>query len=596
MHCGGAWALDYINVTPVGSQFPEWDGGPTELEFADINADGHSDLLSIGDHGSPYINTNQHGVIVYFSDGAGGWSIHMEGNFGYGGIAIGDVNNDGSLDVGYGMHHNYSGSDFGDQLIEVALGDGSGTAWIPWDDGLATNGEDWGMFATDFADFDNDGDLDLASGSFGCCNGVHVYRNNGDGSWTQTWARTGGNSRSQLCCGDVNADGFPDIAAGYQNGTIFLGDGSGSFMQADTGLPSAGTVGFEGVALGDVDGDGCADLSFTRSGGVYVYLWREDHWIDSSTGLPPSGGYDITQLWDMNLDGWVDVVAAGSGTCSIWLGDGAGSWADGGGFYHGPADGTEAMRVGGDLDHNGYPDIALVQEEGSWPNTRNYLRVYQEATLPATRLAALQFPRGNESFYIGSVQTIRWSTAHVGDTPATIDLDYSPAGPGGPWSAIASGLSDSGHFQWTLPGPISLQACVKVTLHQGGEDAEAISRAFQVMSADPQALTPDACSTHWSTPGLRVSPNPSSGTFALRISHQGFGQVERADRGAFWTLMIHEPTGRLVRRMHVPTAITTSWDCCDAFGRRLPPGIYLARLTSADGSRVGRTQHLVLVR
>ena len=100
-----ARALDYVDSSPSGAQFPQWDGGDTGLCFADIDSDGNVDLLSIGDHGSPYINTDQHGIMVYFGDGAGGWSIHMEGNFGYGGIAVGDVNNDGLLDVGYGMHH-----------------------------------------------------------------------------------------------------------------------------------------------------------------------------------------------------------------------------------------------------------------------------------------------------------------------------------------------------------------------------------------------------------------------------------------------------------------------------------------------------------
>ena len=103
-------------------------------------------------------------------------------------------NNDGNIDIGYGMHHNYSATDFGDQLLEVALGDGSGEKWTPWDDGLATNGETWGMFATDFADVDNDGDLDIGSISFGCCAGVHVYLNQDDGSWTISFGFIGGNS------------------------------------------------------------------------------------------------------------------------------------------------------------------------------------------------------------------------------------------------------------------------------------------------------------------------------------------------------------------------------------------------------------------
>jgi hypothetical protein len=382
-----AHALSYLDVSPSGAQFPAWDGGDTELEFADVDGDGHVDFLSIGDHGSPYVNTVEHGIMCYFGDGAGGWSIHQEGDFGYGGIAVGDVNNDGLLDVGYAMHHDYSGTDFGDQLIEVALGDGSGVSWSPWDDGLATGGETYGMFATDFADMDNDGDLDLASHSFGCCNGLHVYRNNGDGTWTQTWSLTGGNAQSFLCWGDVNGDGAADLAASYQNGTIFLGNGDGGFTPANTGLPAAGSLGLAGVCLGDVDGDGCADLAFVKSGGVFTYLWRVDHWVSASTGLPPSGGYEAAQLWDLNADGFLDVAALGAGTCTVWLGDGAGSWTSGGGFTKGPAVDTAAFRTGGDVDHNGFADFAFVQEEGSFPSYRNKLCVFRESS--ASRCPAI---------------------------------------------------------------------------------------------------------------------------------------------------------------------------------------------------------------
>jgi hypothetical protein len=43
------------------------------------------------------------------------------------------------------------------------------------------------MFTTDFGDVNNDGKLDVGSISFGCCAGLHVYKNNGNGTWTQTF-------------------------------------------------------------------------------------------------------------------------------------------------------------------------------------------------------------------------------------------------------------------------------------------------------------------------------------------------------------------------------------------------------------------------
>ena len=58
-----------------GLNNPALDGGRTEVELADVNGDGNLDILSIGDHGSPGVNTQEHGVMVWFGDGAGNWSV-----------------------------------------------------------------------------------------------------------------------------------------------------------------------------------------------------------------------------------------------------------------------------------------------------------------------------------------------------------------------------------------------------------------------------------------------------------------------------------------------------------------------------------------
>jgi len=117
-----AGQLSYVECSSGFQGNPVLDGGRTELEFADINNDGNIDILSIGDHGSPYINTQEHGVMVWFGDGHGNWNVFQYGDFGYGGIAVGDVNGDGHWDIGYGMHHNYASGDLGDDMLEVALG------------------------------------------------------------------------------------------------------------------------------------------------------------------------------------------------------------------------------------------------------------------------------------------------------------------------------------------------------------------------------------------------------------------------------------------------------------------------------------------
>ena len=470
------FSLEYIESSN-GLNNPQLDGGRTEMEFADIDGDGNIDILSIGDHGSPYVNTDEHGIMVWFGDGNGNWSVYQNGNFGYGGIAVGDVNNDGLLDVGYAMHHDYSSNDFGDQLIEVALGDGTGMNWTPWDDGLATNGETWGMFGTDFADVDNDGDLDVGSNSFGSGAGVHIYLNQGDGSWIQSFGFLGGNSDMDFTFGDINNDGNIDFAAKHQYGTVYFGDGTGNFVNADGNLPSYSKY---GTALGDVDNDGAKDISFVTgysNAGVNVWVWDEDQelWTDFSGNLPTTGGYEATQLYDMNTDGYTDLVAFGDGTFTLWLGDGTGNWTQDAQFNTPSPGNGEAFRVGGDIDHNGFPDVVLVADEGSWPSSYNHLHCFKENSTPDSLTITPMFPRGNEKFIQYSIQFIDWVSAVPDGESSLVKLEYSIYGNNGPWTIIADSLPNNGRYQWNVPQANSSNCYIRYTVWTGTETETAIT-------------------------------------------------------------------------------------------------------------------------
>jgi hypothetical protein len=571
-----SWSLFYVESSN-GLEPPAMEGGRTELEFCDINEDGKVDIVSIGDHGNPYINTDEHGIMVWFGDGQGGWTVYQYGDFGYGGIAVGDANRDGHLDVGYGMHHNYSGTDLGDSMVEVALGDGTGRNWTPWDDGLGPPTGTWGMFCTDFADVNNDGWLDLIASTFGSGEGLRAYLNNRNGTWTQCYNSPGGNSQMDVVFGDVNNDGNVDFAAGHQSGTVFFGNGDGSFTLADHNLPSPGNSGNTGVALGDIDNDGGRELGFANAGGgIEVWDWHADgdSWVSMRGGLPGSGSYEMVQLCDMNSDGFLDVVAFGSHQGTVWTGDGAGNWTEAAGFSTPTPGYCEALRCGGDIDHNGLPDVVLVSDEGTWPSDRNHLRCFRETSVAESMRVVPVFPRGGEHVWGGSVQFIDWSCAVPPADTARVSLELSTTGSNGPWSAIADSLQNSGRFQWNVPNEPSADCYVRYTAtSRHGVSVRVTPRPFTI-------LRPTAVSELASGPGSRhlnasVCPNPAQGRAALTYDLPSSGLVRVSLSDAAGRLLFKKNQAASQGRHTMPLDV-----------RSLPSGIYFLRIQAVDAECV----------
>jgi len=554
--------LSYTRITN-GLNMPEFEGGRSDCRFDDINMDGHPDIITMGDHGNPGIGSNQHGIIVWFGDGQGNFQNFMTGNLGYGGIAVGDVNNDGMKDIGYGIHHNYSSTDLGDQLLEVALGDGTGMNWTPWDDGLAEEGQDWGMFGTDFGDVDNDGDLDLVSISFGSGDGLHVYLNQGDGSWVHSFGYLNGNSDMLVEFGDLNKDGFLDFISGHESGTAFFGNGTGNFENKDAGLPVLGTFDTRmGISAGDINNDGATDLAFGGySTGVHVYCWDENEqtWIDWSNGLPTTGAIDFTRICDMNSDGNADVVAISGQNIKIWLGNGQGNWTLDAQFSLGGNAGPQFLRCGGDIDHNGRPDIALLAEIGSWPSYQNEFFCFKESSSADSLWIEPAFPKGGEAFFPGSVQFIDWASEVPGGALSTIKIEISAFGPDGPWWLVAESLPNNGRHQWTVPNLGSDNVYLKFTITDDVNIATSMTRtAFQVIG-NPTSVKENLKNTH-----VWIYPNPGNNHLEI-YNHQKVEKIQLSDIHGSFVLSENKPQSQ-IEVSH------------------LEPGVYFYQLWLNDGS------------
>lgn len=497
------------------------EGGNTQARLADVDQDGHLDLVSIGDHGSPNINTNQHGVMVWFGDGTGtNFQIAMNGGFGYGGCAIGDINNDNKQDIAFGCHHSAG------KLIDALIGNGSGTSWAPYGSGLATNGETWGMFGTDLGDINNDGWLDLASNSFGQGNGVHIYKNNQNGTWTQTaaYAQNGAVGK-YVKFGDIDGDGNMDFVVSNELVAAYFGNGNGTFTNKDNGLPfSISGMYYEDVSLGDIDNDGDDDFIFSnwdpagiRS--VNVYKWNKitQQWNNASSGLPTSTAsfFYINRFADMDMDGYLDVITANYDTknLEIYKGNGGTSWTLNTSIPFPTMYWAQVADMAiDDANHSGYPDIAFWYSSTTSANT---LVLIKDDKVPTEVTASLTYPKGGECWPNNAVRFINWTSGIPGNHSSSVKIEYSTTGNSGPWTVIAGAAPNNGIYQWNVPASVNSSNCfIRVTATDNTNGQNAVS-----MNANPFSMGCNSSTTaiaeEGTTSAVSVFPNPFTSSFTI---------------------------------------------------------------------------------
>ena len=292
--------ISFTAVTEeAGIQFQHVDGRSGQryfletvgsgVAFFDYDADGLLDIYFVnstdlpGSH-SPTLPSNR----LYHNNGDGTFTDVTEragiGDTGYGaGCAAADYDNDGDLDLyvtNFGanvLYRNNSDGTFTDVTDDAGVGDNR------WSLGCA------------FADYDSDGFVDLYVANYidfdfethiNCTQkGVAtycppesfkgspdtLYRNNGDGTFTDVTATTGiynaDGKGMGVVFGDYDNDGDLDCYIGNDAGENFLyhNNGDGTFtnvgwmagVEADENGNVQGTM---GVDFGDYDNDGRLDL------------------------------------------------------------------------------------------------------------------------------------------------------------------------------------------------------------------------------------------------------------------------------------------------------------------------------------------------
>ncbi len=287
----------------------------------DFDNDGHLDIFTttfdIEDHPHLFHN-NGDGTFTDVATGAGLTGL-------YGGINTvqADYDNDGHVDL-YVLRGAWM-SVSGRQPNSLIRNNGDGTFTdVTFDAGLGE--AHYPTQTGSWADYDNDGDVDLYVGnehSPAIRAPCQLFRNNGDGTFTDVAAEAGVQNLRYVkgvVWGDFDGDRWPDLYASTMGGPnrLYRNNGDGTFTDVAPRLGVAGPRDSFPVWFWDFDNDGVLDL--------YVPSYRggkDDVAAVAASYLGVNVGVDMPHLYRGNGRGGFDDVAARSNLTKFLLPMGA---------------------------------------------------------------------------------------------------------------------------------------------------------------------------------------------------------------------------------------------------------------------------------
>lgn len=345
--------------------------GSGGIFLADVNRDGHLDLVM------QHLLSRK--ITVLLGDGKGhfapaaGSPMHL--GYDPGAIALGDVNGDGSLDLGIATRDDAS------EYVHILLGNGKGSF-------QEVSGEPFVIGATpktykpvlNFVDVNRDGKLDIATANRRR-NTIDILFGDGRGGFSAgPRVKPEPGQEFSFALGDVNGDGNLDLVSvisetggGASRVVIKYGDGKGHFKAAPGSTFSAPPEA-RICALADMNGDHRLDIVLRHQANLLSVLLNERN--GRFTPARPSPihfempAYAVLAA-DVNRDHIPDLIVATvsptppfESKIVVLVGDGRGGFTSAPGSPFPAEPGAYNLAVG-DVNEDGMLDIAASSFEGN---------------------------------------------------------------------------------------------------------------------------------------------------------------------------------------------------------------------------------------
>jgi plastocyanin len=398
----GASAQQFQQAT----NFPGPNNWCEGVECADVDNDGDLDVFFAEGDGFSSAGPKRQNILlinklieqgtpwVFADESVARLGVHISNAKG---VTTGDVNGDGWVDV---LFVNAFFTDPPSLYINQGAANPGYFTLASATHGLTTA---YSSGSAQFADIDDDGDLDLIIGD--AYNNTpaakpHLFFNDGLGNFTENAAALGAaNKAGQMDVDwiDIDNDGDLDFFGTNKftntNGSqyLMLNDGTGHFTDVST-LIAVGSGGNYEAEAGDLDGDDDADLFFVslvgfQEGAVRNNLVGGTLSFTNQTALPTSVDDNEIALCDYDNDGDYDVLVGSLGTHEyLYRNDGAFVFNNQSAQVQSIADSTLDCTFA-DLNNDGKYDILTAQGESGTFQNRFYRNTGTADTLPPVVLS-----------------------------------------------------------------------------------------------------------------------------------------------------------------------------------------------------------------